>query len=50
MGHQIGTEFLHEMVLAAGRHGIVLPDRELACVPVLSDAGRRYLGAMAAKG
>ncbi|MBN2232746.1 MAG: RtcB family protein [Deltaproteobacteria bacterium] len=48
LGHQIGTEFLREMATAAGRHGIVLPDRELACVPVQSETGRRYLGAMAA--
>ena len=31
LGHQIGTEFLKEMVMAAAQHQIVLPDRELAC-------------------
>lgn len=30
------------------RHGIEVPDRQLACVPVDSFEGRRYLGAMAA--
>lgn len=48
MGHQIGTEFLVEMANVASRHGITLPDRELACAPVLSDTGQAYLGAMRA--
>lgn len=48
LGHQIGTEFLKEMVVAAKRHGITLPDRELACAPILSELGERYLGAMRA--
>lgn len=46
LGHQIGTEFLREMALAAESHGIVLPDRELACAPIKSELGQRYLGAM----
>jgi tRNA-splicing ligase RtcB len=48
LGHQIGTEFLQEMVVAAPSYGIVLPDRELACAPVESEIGQRYLGAMRA--
>lgn len=48
LGHQIGTEFLRAMVLAAGEHGIRLPDRELACAPIRSAIGQRYLGAMRA--
>lgn len=48
LGHQIGTEFLKEMAAAAPALGIVLPDRELACAPVESEIGRRYLGAMRA--
>ena len=48
LGHQIGTEFLKEMATAAPALGIVLPDRELACAPVDSEIGRRYLGAMRA--
>lgn len=48
LGHQIGTEFLRRMVVAAGEHGLELPDRELACAPVDSDLGRAYLGAMRA--
>jgi tRNA-splicing ligase RtcB (3'-phosphate/5'-hydroxy nucleic acid ligase) len=48
LGHQIGTEYLREMVLAASSSGIALPDRELACAPIKSDVGQRYLGAMRA--
>jgi tRNA-splicing ligase RtcB len=48
LGHQIGTEFLKSMVTSAGRYGINLPDRELACAPLESDTGRVYLGAMRA--
>jgi tRNA-splicing ligase RtcB (3'-phosphate/5'-hydroxy nucleic acid ligase) len=48
LGHQIGTEFLREMVLSAGPAGIELPDRELACAPINSEVGQRYLGAMRA--
>ncbi len=48
LGHQIGTEFLKEMVIAASASGIVLPDRELACAPINSEVGQRYLGAMRA--
>ena len=46
LGHQIGTEFLKEMVIAAAEEGIELPDRELACAPITSEVGDRYLGAM----
>ena len=48
LGHQIGTEFLKEMAVAAPAHGIRLPDRELACAPIRSPLGERYLGAMRA--
>ena len=48
LGHQIGTDFLREMVLAAPAAGIALPDRELACAPLKSSLGQRYLGAMRA--
>lgn len=46
LGHQIGTEFLREMVVAAEGFGIQLPERELACAPIDSEVGQRYLGAM----
>ena len=48
LGHQIGTEFLREMGIEAPKAGIVLPDRELACAPINSPLGQRYLGAMRA--
>jgi RNA-splicing ligase RtcB len=32
-----------EMAVAAGAAGIVLPDRELACAPIRSEIGQRYL-------
>jgi tRNA-splicing ligase RtcB len=48
LGHQIGTEYLKRMALAAGEFGIHLPDRELACAPILSDVGQSYLGVMRA--
>jgi tRNA-splicing ligase RtcB len=48
LGHQIGTEFLKEMVVAAKASGIELADRELACAPINSEVGQRYLGAMRA--
>ncbi len=46
LGHQIGTEFLREMAISAESFGITLPDRELACAPIKSEVGQRYLGAM----
>jgi len=48
LGHQIGTEFLREMAVAAKASGLSLPDRELACAPIRSPLGERYLGAMRA--
>ena len=48
LGHQIGSEFLKTMLLAAGSYGIKLADRELACAPINSDVGQHYLGAMRA--
>jgi tRNA-splicing ligase RtcB len=46
LGHQIGTEFLKSMAVSAKGHGITLPDRELACAPINSNIGQRYIGAM----
>jgi tRNA-splicing ligase RtcB (3'-phosphate/5'-hydroxy nucleic acid ligase) len=46
LGHQIGTEFLREMTIAAEAAGIAVPERELACAPIRSEVGERYLGAM----
>jgi tRNA-splicing ligase RtcB len=48
LGHQIGTEFLREMVAEAPGYGLHLPDRELASAPIDSPLGQKYLGAMRA--
>ncbi len=48
LGHQIGTEFLREMTISAKTAGLTLPDRELACAPIRSPVGERYLAAMRA--
>ena len=48
LGHQIGTEFLAEMLKQGPGLGISIPDRELASAPINSELGRRYLGAMRA--
>lgn len=46
LGHQIGTDYLVFLAKAAGRLGITLPDRELACAPINSPEGQQYLRAM----
>ncbi|AEB45304.1 MULTISPECIES: RtcB family protein [Micromonospora] len=48
LGHQICTDHVRAMEQVMGSHGIQVPDRQLACAPVASAAGRAYLGAMAA--
>lgn len=48
LGHQIGTDYLVSLAKAAKQQGIHLPDRELACAPILSKEGQQYLGAMCA--
>ena len=45
LGHQIGTDFLREMGRVTEAHDLRLPDKELACAPLHSELGRRYLGA-----
>ena len=46
LGHQVGTDYLVLLAKAAGRLGITLPDRDLACAPINSPEGQQYLGAM----
>ncbi len=48
LGHQTCTDQLRLMGPAMARHGIEVPDRQLACVPVSSPEGAEYLAAMAA--
>lgn len=46
LGHQIGTDYLRNMLVESKKYGITLPDRELACAPIHSEIGEHYLGAM----
>ncbi len=48
LGHQVATDFLRVMVGSMSRHGIRVPDRELACAPFQSNDGQHYFQAMAA--
>ncbi len=48
LGHQTCTDHLGVMGDAMRKHDIDVPDRQLACVPVESTEGQRYLAAMAA--
>ncbi|MGH7264663.1 MAG: RtcB family protein [Candidatus Rokuibacteriota bacterium] len=48
LGHQVCTDALAAMQPAMRRHGITLPDRQLACAPTDSPEARAYLGAMRA--
>jgi len=47
LGYQVCDDFLDVMGKAMRKYGIQLPDRQLACAPLRSDEGRRYLRAMA---
>ncbi len=51
LGYQVCDEFLAELgprLASFGEDYARLPDRQLACAPIASDEGRRYLGAMQA--
>jgi len=48
LGYQVCDDYLEIMLKAARRYGIDLPDRQLACAPLDSPEGQRYLGAMRA--
>jgi len=48
LGHQIATDYQREMAIAMPQLGIAVPDLDLACAPIRSDLGTRYLGAMRA--
>jgi len=47
LGYQVCDDYLVIMAAAAHKYGITLPDRQLACAPIESPEGRRYLSAMA---
>lgn len=46
-GHQICSDYSKILLAAAGRHGIEIPDRGLACAPADSLEGKNYYAAMA---
>jgi len=46
-GYQVCDDALDEMQRAVTKYHITLPDRQLACAPVRSPEGGRYLAAMA---
>src|SRR2546425_7446800 len=48
LGHQVCTDYLRTAERSAREHGIVLVDRQLACMPFRSPEGQRYFGAMSA--
>ena len=46
-GHQVATDYVKLFVeRMASRHGLHLPDRELACAPFQSEEGQNYFAAM----
>lgn len=45
-GYQICDDYLHKIGRAMAQYKILVPDMQLACVPVNSPEGRQYLGAM----
>ncbi len=47
LGHQVCDDYLRVAEASAKRHGIALPDRQLACMPLGSKEADEYLGAMA---
>jgi len=48
LGYQVCDDFLKTMAKTVAAEGIALPDRQLACAPLRSSAGREYFAAMAA--
>jgi tRNA-splicing ligase RtcB (3'-phosphate/5'-hydroxy nucleic acid ligase) len=48
LGHQTCDDYLRVIGSAMSKYEIVLPDRQLASVPICSPEGHDYLGAMAA--
>ena len=48
LGHQVATDSLRVMTKSMAAHHITIPDRELACAPISSPEGQKYLGAMSA--
>jgi tRNA-splicing ligase RtcB (3'-phosphate/5'-hydroxy nucleic acid ligase) len=48
LGHQVCTDYVGKMEQVMRHYGIHVPDRQLACAPIQSPEGQRYLEAMGA--
>ncbi len=48
LGHQVCTDYVSRLDDAMRRYHLRVPDRQLACAPIQSPEGQRYLHAMAA--
>jgi tRNA-splicing ligase RtcB (3'-phosphate/5'-hydroxy nucleic acid ligase) len=48
LGHQVCTDHLKLLETATKKYQITIPDRQLACAPIMSIEGKDYFGAMAA--
>jgi tRNA-splicing ligase RtcB (3'-phosphate/5'-hydroxy nucleic acid ligase) len=48
LGHQVCTDHLKILEQVTRKYHITLPDRQLACAPIISPEGKAYFGAMAA--
>src|SRR5256886_2112283 len=47
LGHQVCTDYVAQLDEAMRRYDLHVPDRQLACAPIHSPEGQRYLKAMA---
>jgi len=45
-GHQICDDHLKTTINATHKYNIDIPDKQLACAPITSEEGKKYLGAM----
>jgi len=48
LGHQVCSDYVGQLDEAMRRYDLHVPDRQLACAPIHSPEGQRYLKAMAA--
>ncbi len=48
LGHQVCTDYVSQLDETMQRYDLHVPDRQLACAPIHSPEGQRYLKAMAA--
>ena len=46
LGHQVCDDYIKVSLQSIQRHGLSLPDRQLACLPIQSKEGGQYIGAM----